>query len=431
MGTPDLGRYRIREVRLDTGMRIPLLCRDDLPVYETAFWTIGSLLPAGNAYNTMVAKLRAVAQWLFMQEGRGRVEWDERVKTGEFLSPGETSEAQALMGLAVHLQDPEKAIKKIRVAAHIQAARVGFLRDYLCWLAERDIYTLQGSHHAEVSRKFDKWAASWITDEEAETNARQPSLSSAGLTETQRELFLSVIKPGSPTNPFEPGMQVRNYALLLMLYEHGMRMGEVLTLRTDDVFFERMLFRIAARRHDTRETRGRAPGGAKRGKGRERVFSSLSMAALQAWMEVDRADATRFPGAARCPFVFVSERLDSQKKGVRPLSVRRLSALFEILRNRFPERREGHRLLNSGFDPHFSPHDLRHDWCVRFVLARHEGWTANDDRTIRYEMGWTERSKMPGHYMRLALRDLGGKVLEKTSGERIYEAMKLREEVSF
>ena len=427
----ELGRYRIREVRLDTGLRIPLLCRDDLPLYETTFWTLGSLVVAGNAFNTMTAKLRAVAHWLSMQEGRGGLEWAERIRSGEFLSPGETSEAQRLMGLAVHLHDPEKAIKKFRVAAHIQAARVGFLRDYLCWFAERDIHALQGSVYTEVSKKYDTWVASWITDEGAETNARQPSLGSFGLTEARRELLLTVIKPGSPSNPFETGMQVRNYALLLMLYDHGMRMGEALTLRTDDVFFERMVFSIAARKHDTHESRGRAPSGAKRGMVRERLFSSMSMAALQAWMEEDRVDETRFPGAAKCPYVFVSERWDPEKEHVKPLSVRRLSALFEILRERFPERREGHRLLITGFDPHFSPHDLRHDWCVRYVLARHEGWTANDDRTMRYEMGWSDESKMPAHYMRLALRDLGGKILEKTSGERIYEAMKLREEMPF
>ncbi len=428
----ELGRYRIREVRLATGFRIPLLCRDEVPVYETTYWVLGSLVPKGNAFNTMVSKLRALAHWLSMQEGRGGIEWAERVRSGKFLSPGETSEAQMLMGLGVHLHDPEKArTVKLRVASHIQAARVGFLRDYLCWHAERCIYGLQTSDHARVSKNYEFWLKSWVTDATTETNERQPSLASAGLTSAQRELFLTVIKPGNPSNPFEPGMQVRNYAILMMLYEHGMRMGEALKLRTDDVFFDRMVFQIAARKHDKHETRGRAPGGAKRGKGRERLFSRVSMDALQAWMDYDRMEEARFPGAAKCPYVFVSERWDPEKEMVKPLSVRRLSALFEILRTRFPERRAEHRLVAVGFDSHFSPHDLRHDWCVRYVLARHQGWTANDDRTIRYEMGWTERSKMPAEYMRLALRDLGGKVLEKTSAERIYEAMKLSEHMPF
>ncbi|WP_285610026.1 tyrosine-type recombinase/integrase [Geothrix edaphica] len=387
-------------------------------------------MPKGNAYATVLSKLRAVAHWLSFQGGPG-LDWAERVRSGKFLSPGETSEAQALMGLAIHLHDPEKATKQLRVAPHIKAARVGFLREYLCWLASGYIYKLQGSTHKVVDRRFEKWVGSWVTDESTETNPNQTSSTSSGLTSPQRELFLSVIQPGSPLNPFEPGMQVRNYALLLMLYEHGMRMGELLALRVDDVFLDRMVFRIAARRNDRLETRGRAPSGAKRGKGRERLFSSLSMATLQRWLEVDRMDEKRFPGAPKCPYVFVSERLDVLKGAVRPLSVRRLSALFEILRRHYPERRNGHQLLKVGFDPHFSPHDLRHDWCVRYLLARYEGWTANDDRTMRYEMGWTERSKMPSHYMRIALRDLGGKVLEKTSAERIYEAMKIREEMPF
>ena len=55
-------RYRIRQVQLSTGFRIPLLCRNNLPVYETALWVVGDLL--GNAYNTMESKLRSIGHFL-------------------------------------------------------------------------------------------------------------------------------------------------------------------------------------------------------------------------------------------------------------------------------------------------------------------------------------------------------------------------------
>lgn len=431
-GESKTNRYRIRSVRLGTGVLIPLLCRDGLPVYATTFWTLGSLVPKGNAFNTMVAKLRSVAHWHSMMDRAGGLDWAERTRSGRFLTPGETSEAQKLMGLAVHLHDSGKApTKQFRVAGHIQAARVRFLRDYLRWLAERDIHAIQGIAHTEVNKRFERWCESWVTDESTETNANQPSPPSFGLTQEQRELFLTVIKPGNPNNPFEPGMQVRNYALFMMLYEHGMRMGEVLTLRMDDVHAWRKVFVVAARRNDTHETRGRAPGGAKRRKIRERLLSQTSLDALGAWINHDRMDAARFSKASNSPYIFVSERWNPRIGMVNPLSVRRLSALFEILRKNYPEKREGHRLVAVGFGPHFSPHDLRHDWCIRYVLSHYEGWTSQDDLTMRYEMGWSLKSKMPMHYTRIALRELGGKALEKTGAARTIKAMRLQKGLPF
>lgn len=419
-------QYRIRSVRLGTGMHIPLLCCDGLPIYGTTLWTLGSLISKGNAFNTMVAKLRAVAHWLALLDRDGEIDWAERTRSGKFLTPGETSEAQKLMGLAVHLNASDKARpKQLRVAVHIQAARVGYLRDYLCWLAQRDIHSMQGSLYAEVSSRFERWCKSWVTDESMETGTNQPSSAGVGLTQEQRELFLTVIKPGNPKNPFEPGMQARNYAIFMMLYEHGMRMGEVLTLRMDDVHTWRRVFVIAARQNDSSESRGRMPGGAKRRHIRERLFSDVSLNALTAWMDNDRVDEARFPKAASSPYVFVSERWNPRIARVNPLSVRRLSALFEILRNRFPEQREGHRLVKAGFDSHFSPHDLRHDWCVRYVLSHYNGWTSQDDLTMRYEMGWSLKSDMPSHYTRVARRELGGKALEITGAARTYKAMEL------
>lgn len=417
-------RYSIREVRLDSGVRIPVLCCDGLPVYGSTFWTLGQL--QRNSYNTMQAKLRVVGHWLAFCDVAG-LDWSDRVRTGKFLTPGEISKAIKWMGIAIHLHvQPTAKPKLLRVATHIQASRVGFLRHYLCWLAERSIPRMQpGDDKASVIEAYAEWMSQWTTTEKSNISAEQPPSSTQGLTQDQRDLFLTVVKPGDPNNPFEPGMQIRNYSLLMMLYEHGMRMSESLLLRTDDVHFDTRLFDVAERVNDPHDTRGRAPGSKMQGRtSRQRMFSQVSMGALEQWLHRDRVDPKRFPGAKKCPFVFISERGN-------PLSVRRLSYLFEILRKAFPEKRDGHRLIQVGFNPTFSPHDLRHDWNIRFVLANYKNWTEQHDRTQRYEMGWSKMSKMPAHYSRVALRVLGGFEIEKISAERTYEAMKLRLEMPF
>lgn len=408
------GGFQVRPVRLRSGARIPLLCRGLLPVYEATFWTLANLLPKANAYNTMTAKLRVVGHWLIFCERKGLV-WVERVRSGRFLDPGENAEIHQWMGIPIGPRNSSGG-RLIRVAPHIHNSRLAFLRQYLCWEAERAIYRMEGHTHSLVANRYEAWKRQWETIEGGRTQTEASSGSHLGLTDAQRELLLRIIKPGAAENPFEPGMQVRNHALLTMLFEHGLRMSEILMLRTDDVSFPERTFEIAERLIDPHETRLIAPSPKRRGGSRRGLeFTEASMAALERWLFEDRMDPKRFPNVKRCPFVFVSER-------GKPLSVRRLSSIFETIRNAFPEERDGLQIVKPGFDSGFSPHDLRHDWNVRFVLSRIGSWTPHDDLTQRYCMGWTRASKMPAKYGRLALRVMGGKASLAISSELIQKA---------
>jgi integrase len=309
-------RYQIRQVKLPTGFRIPVLRRNDLPVYETTFWVVGDLL--GNAYNTIESKLRSVGHFLSENEN---LNWSDRVQTGKFLTPGETAEAQKLVGLAIHLHDPDKPIKQMRVKDHIKAARVGFLRQYLCWLAEPQIDAIQGSNHTRVNQRYEKWLKLWKKMEEQEIPSEQPRNFKVGLTQAQRELFLTVIKPGHPQNPFTPKMQSRNYAIFMMLYEHGMRMSDVLALYVEDVHFDIKSFDMAERKNDLNETRKRIGGSKRQGRtARRRLLSQVSMKALQQWLYEGRIDEKTFPGAAASTYAFVSDRWDQKYQCVNPLA---------------------------------------------------------------------------------------------------------------
>jgi integrase len=385
-----------------------------LPIYETTFWTVASLLTKGNAYNTMAAKLRVVGHWLTFCERAGIV-WADRVNSGKFLSPGENGEVHRWMSLPIAFQGP-KPNPMLRIAPHVHASRMAFLQQYLSWEADRTIYRMEGPAHDRADRHFEAWKRQWDTIGSGGSKRGEASPSKLGLTESQRELFKRIITPGSPENPFEPGMQVRNFAILMMLFEHGLRMSEVLMLRTDDVSFSERVFEIAERLNDPHETRRVAPSPKRRGNARRSLeFTPTSMGAMESWLFEDRRDTKRFPDARKCPFVFVSERGN-------PLSVRRLASIFETIRNAYPERRDGHQIIQVGFAGDFSAHDLRHDWNVRFVLSRIGSWTAQDDLTQRYCMGWSRSSKMPARYARLAYRVMGGKASLAISSELIAKA---------
>ena len=159
------GRFQVRSVRLRSGARIPVLCWGLLPVYEATFWTLANLLPKGNAYNTMTAKLRVVGHWLTFCERKG-LAWVERVRSGRFLDPGENAEVHQWMGIPIGPRGSPGG-RLIRVAPHIHNSRLAFLRKYLCWEAERAIYRLEGQTHSLVENRYEAWKRQWNTIEGA------------------------------------------------------------------------------------------------------------------------------------------------------------------------------------------------------------------------------------------------------------------------
>ncbi|MFY0108248.1 hypothetical protein ABTP98_19430, partial [Acinetobacter baumannii] len=51
------------------------------------------------------------------------------------------------------------------------------------------------------------------------------------LTDQQRQFLLEVCRPDNPLNPFKPQTRHRNFAVVLMLDELGLREGEPLVLK--------------------------------------------------------------------------------------------------------------------------------------------------------------------------------------------------------
>jgi integrase len=234
----------------------------------------------------------------------------------------------------------------------------------------------------------------------------------------QRELFLRVTRPGDPGNPWRKGLQVRNFALLMVLYEHGLRISDVQQLRMDDLRIEKGLFTIAERIADPEETRRRRPNPKRRGNTvRTLRFSPTSLEAMQMWL-VERAQRDKWPGATKNAFVFLSHWAKTSK----PLAMRRPGQFFQDLRKAHPEKhgKDG-QVLNVGFsNDYFHPHALRHDRAVRFVLdydAKH-GWDRRGEEGMRKVFGWSLDSRQPAYYADAAFLRIGVKAMLELTDHR-------------
>jgi integrase len=196
-----------------------------------------------------------------------------------------------------------------------------------------------------------------------------------GLRAEQRQRLLEAITPGHPENPWEPEVQNRNQLVVRLLYELGMRRGEVLCLRVGDVKLtaDGALLTVVRRPQDPDDPRQPKPQ--VKTLGRELLIGVTLRDLFVGYL----ADRRTLPGARRHPFLFVSGTNGA------PLSVWSMTKMFKALRERVP-----------GLSEELSAHVLRHDWNDRFsemsdraAPARTEIDATKEERARAYAMGWS------------------------------------------
>lgn len=414
-----MSNLQVRSVLLATGHEIPFLTRDGVQVYETSWWLVDQLLPSlrGGATNTMAAKMRAVAHWLQWADSN-KFNWVVAVQSGNFMNAQAITQVLKWMELEVDLSGTDRR-KRLRVAPRTAAARTGFLFQYLKWFANRLLEALPpGQHKVTVTEKFEEWISVWLTKARMAFPRAVPTRPPETMDDEQRKLFLRVIRPGDPGNPWRPGLQVRNYALLMLLYEHGLRISDVRALRMDDLRLDKRQFMIAERTADPLETRKRRPNPKRRGHTiRALSFTPASLGAMMVWLD-ERSQREKWPGATKNAFVFLSHWAKASKA----LSERRPGGLFQDLRKAYPEKRgKNGQLLTVGFcDDYFHPHALRHDRAVRFVLDydAKNGWDRKGEEAMRKVFGWDLDSRQPAYYAQAAFLRIGVKAMLELSNQR-------------
>lgn len=409
-----MAKFQVRRVRLAPGIVFPTLVRDGLQVYETSWWAIDELSPGsrGSAPNTIQAKLRAVAHWFVWAENNG-FDWVNAVRSGSFMSAKTIDKVLKWMQLEVDLSGLERT-KRLRIAPHTSSARTKFLHQYLKWYANRLIEAMAPSEHKLVVKAaFIEWGSAWQTLAgkafPRDAPERPPEVI---LDDQQRELFRRVIRPGDPGNPWRARAQARNYALLMLLYEHGLRIGDVMKLRMDDVQIEKGLFTIAERTADFLEVRVLPPDSKRRGRTKRTLrFTPDSLEAMQMWLG-ERSRRDIWPRATQNAFVFLSH----WKSRSKALALRRPGQLFHDLCRAFPKMRsKTGQILQVGFsDDYFHPHALRHDCAVRYVLgyhAKHGEWNLQGAESMRKLFGWAKDSRQPAYYAGAAHLEIGIKAM--------------------
>ncbi|KWN67173.1 site-specific integrase [Burkholderia stagnalis] len=387
-----MSKLKVRSFKLSSGERIALLAHgaSGLPVIPATHYMLSRYRAGGLAPASMCQGLRAVALGLDLFADLG-IDLIKRAAQRRFLSRDE------LIVLADRCRTSEPELGSRLVTPHYAATRYFTCIDYAKWVAEPVIARISdGREHAaalEALKRFEKRAKGVAPRVDAR-NGPVPG-ERLGMTPEQRELFLRVIQPDDPGNPYAPVLQVRNAAMLTLAYQLGPRAGDILGLKCADIDFSTRPATVTFHvRKDDPHDRRRNPASAKT-LGRILHLDDDLRDLLDDWITNHRSKRGQFPEAKTHFYVFVNYRGGQ-------LTDRGLRDIVSTLEERYP-----------ALAPLF-PHLLRHDWNDRWNETNGDsGNAAADLRDQKYAMGWSEKSTMPLRYGKRSIRNSANKKIER------------------
>ena len=156
-------------------------------------------------------------------------------------------------------------------------------------------------------------------------NARPDRTRYRSLTDTQLQIVRTLIRPSAVENPFPERLQLRNWLMIELLLETGIRRGELLKLYSTDINkgSQHAYVSINDREHDPRDPRVEEP--ALKTHGRTVGISAQLYEVYERYIQSDRRPLRDGkPMKLLYRYLFISDR-------GRPLSIRALSNVLDRL----------------------------------------------------------------------------------------------------
>lgn len=400
--------FSVRTVLLESGERLPMLIENatGVPLFEPTVYSLMELRARNRAAATIEQALRAVMV-LHVTLARLGIDLAARLAERQLL---QTGEIEAVMRACRYpltaLWDesysaaPYKAgasrgrgleryrMKLVRAPAVDEevdpgtlAIRLYYVRDYLRWRVDRQMLKLSGSPTGS-----EQLASLCNTVLRAFANrvpiSRQDLMTARqGLSEQALARLKEVIQPASSDNPWKGGRaRERNALIVRWFLELGLRRGELLGVRVEDISFQSHEVRIHRRADDPEDPRRMQPNA----KTLARLLP-LTPELTQLTHQYIIGQRRSLAGARRHSFLFCA--LGTGK----PMALSALTKLFRVLRDKHPE-----------LPPDLSAHVLRHTWNDQFSTLMDRRSVPKDvEEKLRSRlMGWSETSGTATVYTR-------------------------------
>ncbi len=289
-----------------------------------------------------------------------------------------------------------------KVANETLQGRIRRLRQFLEWLFRH----FHREHEVDkvTSDHFDKLISQIKLDERGIGNNRDQGVANPEDSVIPDHLFvkfLEMVLPSSLNNPFKAS-KVRNFLIVSILVQSGIRRGALGKLKTSDCHFHGSYDRISIYRSKSDRSDSRLEKPSHKTKPHLATIDNVLMEQIKYYIDHIRS---QFPQLHPHDFVFISEKNSKDTIG-EPLSLKSINAIFEK--------------LSEALGFHVHPHLLRHKWNEIFD---EEGEKKGVDPALledirKYAMGWSQKSTMAEIYndKRLAKK---ARELSKTHQQKV------------
>jgi integrase len=395
--------YVIRWSIFSSGERMPFLVpvSTGVPLEAPTFWVMASRRPQGRQPNSLLNELRSLMYLYLWGDARG-VDVVERIREGVFFSLTETLDIANYCGRTMveairQVDERSSNVVSLRKTgkAPVGAARSLEKRNRLSAIRSFIEFT-----SADVLSTLSRWPQRW--QQYCAVRAHQLELIDAqylkiskprqdetnlpeGLDREAVKRLREVIEPDHPDNPFMPKVRFRNYLLVRLLLDLGMRRGEMLGIKIADFApASKGWITIHRRPNDRDDPRQNKP--ATKTAARELQMSGRLTEIVHEWIVGHRA---RIPGARRNPYLIVSTRDGA------PMSLSNVNKIMEALRERV-----------EGLPKELAPHPLRHTWNDNFsdLMDENNVSAENEIKWRKRLMGWRNESSAASYVRRTVRR---------------------------
>ncbi|HET9241397.1 MAG TPA: site-specific integrase [Oligoflexus sp.] len=341
-----------------SGEQIPILLdRDGLPIPSPNEFILGRRALSSNTLTRNLRELAVFYRWLEQQN----IDLRDRIQTGRGFS-----EAEVRGGIVEALrleQGGTSSIHRSAVSPHTFNQRLTTVRQYVAWrydmyLGALPLSDLRYERIREQSVRILKWLDSAFMSAPPQNKGVRK-----GLTDKEAKFLIDCLDPDRP-DPIgrDPAVRFRNYISTMIMLYYGLRPGELLTLRVEDIEIGAIsCIRVRRRPPDLKDTRRPRPQIKRNGRILpidDPSFASKLDRYIMKWRDILESKSEN-----------ESDYLILSDEGT-PLSQSSLTQLYQILRNQF----------SNDLPEHLSAKALRHTFSSRIERALREAGVDEERR---------------------------------------------------